>query len=172
MSGFALVRQASSLMPGADGTLTMSGLPAAIDAAGVRLTPHGGNARDGTASISPSAISPNSCAARWASRSTSPTPPATSFAASAARWSPPATAWPCKAGTVSWCCATMTASRWPRCCDDAHMRNRRCASVWPAHAARAITCSTTRPDYSGSFSDDRGMLGSSPRFLFNTMIFM
>lgn len=45
MPGFALVRQASSLVPGADGTLTMSGLPAAIDAAGVRLTPHGGNAR-------------------------------------------------------------------------------------------------------------------------------
>lgn len=45
MPGFALVRQTVTLQPGADGALTLSDLPTAIDAAGVRFAPRDGGVR-------------------------------------------------------------------------------------------------------------------------------
>lgn len=45
MPGFALVRQVVELTPDAQGIVTLSGLPPAIDAAGVRFAPRGGAAR-------------------------------------------------------------------------------------------------------------------------------
>jgi hypothetical protein len=45
MPGFALVRQVVTLDAGADGALSLSGLPTAIDAAGVRFAPRDGGVR-------------------------------------------------------------------------------------------------------------------------------